>query len=196
MVRLDDERVDRVGQWYWRSIQVGDDFEAFVFLYFSFVVLVKVWADHDGVRLGAAGVGDHDSEGALVRKYCASNTETYLQDVENLPEFKRLVGRVAKSGDPIVATVDAGERAKLSRLRQRYASADKGWRGSTDKITGEGIGIALRSIRNNLFHGGKLYDSADDKELIGYAIPILDAIVQAGARTFLGLDLSRHVDGT
>ena len=61
----------------------------------------------------------------------------------------------------------------------------------TIKNQSKAIGIALRAIRNNLFHGGKLYESSADKNLLKLATPILKIILLKAANEIMHIDLNR-----
>ena len=44
------------------------------------------------------------------------------------------------------------------------------------------IVLVLYGVRNNLFHGGKRYDDANDKEVLENAIPLLKMIVECSVK--------------
>ena len=79
-----------------------------------------------------------------------------------------------KYGDPIVDTKNSELRAKFSKIVDYYTQGiclDEG-------VFVEYVGELLNKIRNNLFHGGKVYDDREDTALISLVNPILQDVLK------------------
>ena len=181
---MDDSRIEFVQQWYKRSNEAIDDFEKFIFLWLCIVTIAKFWAS-ENIRIKRDYASPVD-DGEFINKYFKStnNAEIIIKTIEKLPEFNELISRKSDSGDYIVES----DKNLNPQFRDLYQHAHyKSNMGVSDRS--RAIGLALRAIRNNLFHGGKLYDSSEDRQLLRVATPILDAIVITTAKCHMNIEL-------
>ena len=181
---MEDSRIEFVKQWYRRSNDAFDDFEKFIFLWLCMVCIAKFWvSENSGLKR------DFDSskdDGKFITDYFSSrdNAERIVNSVYSLKEFRDLVSRKSNSGDYILGA-DKSSNPKFRDLFNHFRYNSH--MGEND--ISYTIGKVLKSIRNTLFHGGKLYDSTNDKELLAYATPILEAIIISSAKTHMRVNL-------
>lgn len=180
-----DKRAEFVRQWFGRAQESIDDFEKYIFLYLCLVVVIKGWEGNNGKLIGA---GEENDDGWYVNKYFGSRYEAaaIVELCEKLPSFKSLVKRKTDEQFFIVDTNKSDDRALLRNLYNNYLYPNQSM---TTSDKSRAIGICLKAIRNNLFHGGKLYESGSDQELLKYAVPVLEALVVDGAKRHMYLEL-------
>jgi hypothetical protein len=179
-----DKRAEFVRQWFDRAQESMDDFERYIFLYLCLVVVIKAWAGNNSVRPGAQVEPD---DGWFVNEYFGSRftAETIVKIAESIPSFKSLVLRKSDENDCIVDTNTDRDKWVLKNLYQHYRFGSV----LPKRDISMGVGTALKAIRNNLFHGGKFYESERDQILLASAVPLLEALVKDAAKRDLSLTL-------
>jgi hypothetical protein len=121
--------------------------------------VIKGWEGNNGELIGA---GEENDDGWYVNKYFGSRYEAaaIVELCEKLPSFKSLVKRKTDEQFFIVDTNKSDDRALLRNLYNNYLYPNQSM---TTSDKSRAIGICLKAIRNNLFHGGKLYESGSDQ---------------------------------
>jgi len=179
-----DYRSKFVKQWYLRSLDSIDEFERFIFLYISMVVMIKGWAANNLSRLEK----NHSNidEGALVNSYFLKNSEDIIAICESNPSFKILVQRKTFDFNYILNSHKNEDQNLFKDLAlfYKYDGFEMNVR-NRSKV----VGKIFKIIRNNLFHGGKLYDHSKDKEIVECSTPILEKLLINGSKKNLDLDL-------
>lgn len=159
-----DRRSTFVKKWFGRAKKTEDPFDRFFYLWIALVVAAQ--------RL-VRGNGENDRE--RVVDYFLYNKESVLQVLNNHNEIMHQLGRRrgTKYGNPII---DAGEelREKFEKLSNHYLRNQP--LDAEEKV--EIVAELLNKIRNNLFHGHKVYDDREDISLLGMVNPLLFEILQ------------------
>ena len=159
-----DRRLNFVKKWFGRAKKTEDPFDRFFYLWIALVVS----AQHL-VR------GSCESDRERVIDYFWYNKENVLKV---LSEHNDIMNRLAhrrgtRFGNPII---DAGEdlREKFRRLSDHYLRNHP--LSSEEKV--EIVAELLNRIRNNLFHGHKIYDDQEDISLLELVNPLLFDVLQ------------------
>lgn len=181
-----DERAKFVVQWFARAQESMDDFEKFIFLWLAMIVSVKAWAANNGYRPTR---NEEANDGWYVSKYFSSrhSADNLIRIFESTGRHLQLATRKSVAGDYIVSSTERDQEL----LKQLYWDY-KGVQRMVTEQKAKAIGLTLKAIRNNLFHGEKCYDSTDDSELLSLATPILQAYVIDCARRDLDVILRPH----
>ena len=179
-----DARINFVKQWYSRSEDSLDEFERFVFLWLCMVCIAKYWYQINyGLDRNYESPKD---DGYYIASYFKNNRNAKLaiDACSSLTEYKNLSKRKSVNNDYVIGGVpDSYELLKSLYMNSVFGQP------MTTVDKSKAIGMALKSIRNNLFHGGKLYDSSEDNELLVLGAPILKALVIDSAKTHMELTL-------
>jgi hypothetical protein len=161
-----DKQAQFIARWFTKAEQDTDVFDRFVS---AWVALCIASQRHRTIR----GQGRRDeTERERVIDYFRSNAAKLRAAVqENVVELKRLAERRGTRGGTIV---DGDAIQVHSRL----------FRGTvleTSPCTNEHLATAtaeiLNKVRNNLFHGAKIYDDTNDRELLSLVTPFLMTFV-------------------
>lgn len=150
-------------------------FEAFIYLWISWVVACKI---HRGNNYA---VSPNLEDSKVVADWSKSESSAVSEIIE-----KQLV-TLAPLGNRRGSTygnyiVDSSVRlqeifSRLSRyFRREYAYEDK-------RQLASDFAELVNKVRNNLFHGGKAYSSADDRELLSAILPALLEITNYAVET-------------
>lgn len=178
-----DERRKFVSDWFNRAQESMDDFEKFIFLWLCLIIVLKAWSGNNGIRPNST---EEPSDGWYVNKYFSHrySCDEVIQIFENHPNHRKLATRKSASGDYVVSS-SQDDTGYFSELYKHFKSQAP----MTTERKSAAIGRLLKAIRNNLFHGEKLYDSSDDLALLALAAPLLEAYVVDAAMREIGLDL-------
>jgi hypothetical protein len=124
-------------------------------------------------RTGADRDADTDREKVLA--YFAGNAEKVSQVLrENEEILRRLASRRGtRHRGWIVDTGNRGLQTKFRRLSAHYLSGAP--LAATEAV--DALAELLNRIRNNVFHGIKVYDSREDLELLNLVNPLLQQIL-------------------
>ncbi len=179
-----DKRIKFVEQWYLRSEESFDKFEQFIFLWLCMVCIAKYWYQMNR-HLGRDYESPKD-DGYFIKEYFRNqrNAELVVDICLSLKEYEKLARRKSINNDYVIG----GEEDKGRFFKSLYMHFVFGQTMTTGSQS-IAIGRALKGIRNNLFHGGKLYDSAEDKELLLLSVPILQALVIKSAQAHMDITL-------
>jgi len=170
-------RSEFIIQWYKRSNECADEFERFIFLYICFIVMIKGWAANNS---NDQSINSNSDDGLFVDKYFSSkdNLDSIISICESVDSFKILVKRKGDQNYHIVDSNNSSDQVLFKDLYLHYSFNAL----ITNKNKSRAIGKILKVIRNNLFHGGKLYTSNRDIELLEIATPILEKLLIDGAQ--------------
>lgn len=182
-----DKRAEFVKQWHERSLNCVDNFERFIFLYFCFIVMIKAWAANNSKLQTSDSQSD---DGKFVDEYFKKRDEndnvSIIELCEPLANFKKLVKRKGRDSNYILDTDNSIDQKLFTELYHYYNYPT---RILTSQRRSIAIGKVLKTIRNNLFHGGKLYEDTGDSELVNLTVPILEKLLIHGAKNELHLKL-------
>ena len=183
-----DNRIEFIRQWYSRGENSKDEFDRFIFLWLCMVCIAKYWYSQS--RKLDRNYDEPLEDGTFIKKFYENdqNSKLIMDAIEDLPEFDQLAKRKSPSEEYIISYPGKEEGLfKDLYMHKCFGTV------MTIKNQSKAIGIALRAIRNNLFHGGKLYESSADKNLLKLATPILKIILLKAANEIMHIDLNRSI---
>ena len=156
-----DKRLDFTKKWHQRGVAADDPFDRFIYLWIALIVAAQ--------RLGGSRRDDTDRLKLL--GYLRAKSQGVMRALHaNHASLAKLAARRGTDHqNPIVDSGNPHLRQKLTDLVNHYAD---GWHLSDADLT-EAIGELLNRIRNNLFHGAKVYDDRDDMALLELVNPVL-----------------------
>jgi len=166
-----DKQLTYVKKWFQRGIEIDDPFDRFIYLWIALVIAAQRLRTH----LGAAAT-EYNSDREKILDYFQTKNEQISQALkENQCSMVKLACRRGTNyGNPIVDTGNAELRDKFSKLAAHYTQNTPLSQGAIVQTVGE----LLNKIRNNLFHGAKVYDDREDTALLELVNPVLLKILR------------------
>lgn len=167
----EDRRLTFVKKWFQRAEQADDSFDRL----FSLWVALIVAAQRVRTRTGTP-FRENDTDRERVLHYFHVNSHNVLQALqENQDSMMKLAHRGGtEHGNPLVDTGNPNLRDKFSRLAAHYTQ--NATLPQADLV--ETVAELLNKIRNNLFHGVKVYDDREDIALLELVNPVLLEILR------------------
>jgi hypothetical protein len=166
-----DRRVEFISKWFGRAVDTDDSFDAF----FSLWIALVVAAQRARTEYGSYP-RENDTDRRKVLDYFSINKVEVLsaleQNAEGLSDLVRRRGTV--HGNPIVDTGNPDLREKFRLLARHYRQGEK----LPDEELIDYAGELINRIRNNVFHGTKIYDDRGDIALLKKVNPILTSILR------------------
>lgn len=165
-----DRRMTFVRKWLRRAREAEDEFDRFFSAWIALVVAAQCIRDSSG-RLP-----EEDSDRQRVVDYLLAKK----------PEVMRAVGKhraemmwLARRRGTTYANriIDTGNR-KLRDLFARLSDHYTAGRPMGDNEHATAIAELLNKVRNNVFHGGKVYDDRQDLDLLRNVNPVLLAVLE------------------
>lgn len=162
---LDDRRLKFVRKWLERAKKEEDEFDRFFAAWIALVVASQRLRDHTGSRY------DSSTDREKVLEYFDKKSPSVLKAIENRRvEMVNLSGRRGSGhGNAIVDSGDPEFRDRMTRLAKHYRNDVP----MLDADRVRAVGEMLNRIRNNIFHGIKIYDDREDLELLRQVNPLL-----------------------
>ncbi len=160
-----DRRVAFVRKWYQRGQHEKDPFDRF----FSLWIALAVAAQRESVR------ERDDTDRKKVLAYLELKEQKVLRALEEQKEHMVNLAsrRGATYGNAIVDAEWRNLQAHFTKLAEHFTG--RGRILSSDLV--KAVGELLNTIRNNVFHGVKVYDDAADVALLESLNPVLEAIL-------------------
>lgn len=164
-----DKRLIFVHKWLSRAKEAEDEFDQF----FSAWIALIVAAQHASYSTSRHG---NDTDRERVMAYFMANKTNVLRATSNChEEMKWLAGRQGTTyANAIVDTGSPALRELFGRLSDHYRG---GKPITTDDLLAKAIAELLNKVRNNVFHGAKVYDDKQDLELLRRVNPVLIAVL-------------------
>ena len=148
-----DRRIEFSQNWFRRAHDSSDPFDRFFYAWIALVVAAK-------------RISNRREDRGKILEYFSYNHHKVLKAMEsNLEHWKALASR---RSNRIVTT---GNFRRLSEHFREINSLPQ------NELVCE-AGRFLNHVRNNLFHGEKVYESHDDNELLQLVNPILLTILK------------------
>jgi hypothetical protein len=167
---MPDHRVEFITKWYKRGVAEGDPFDQFFSLWISLIVAAARW----GTLQGRSAYDQTDRDKVI--QYLAGHKESAAIILNSSPQVRDLARRAGSiRRNPILDTGSQDLRKKLQRFADHYANRLN----LEDAELVETLGEILNKVRNNVFHGIKIYDDRDDVRVLKLVNPILREILQA-----------------
>ncbi len=162
---VQDRRSTFVARWFHRGVKEPDPFDRFFSLWIALVV-------------AAQSAGSFNSSDQKDREKILNYFRIKLAHVLEALEDSRIdlqalaKRRGTRRGDPIV---DAAPQLseKFAKLAAHYSVSPS----LSERDLVDAVAELLNKIRNNVFHGVKVYDDHEDFDLLQHANPILVAIL-------------------
>lgn len=154
-----DRRLAYVRKWFQRASRTNDPFDRFFYLWIAAVVAAQRYrTEYPGPE------DEEDTDRRKVTAYFEGHVdqvfEAFQENQGNMMQLARRRG--TDYGDPIVDTRHPELRRKFSRLATHYTQSPILPRQELVQNVAE----LFNKIRNNLFHGVKVYDDAEDVRLL------------------------------
>ena len=173
-----DTRHKIIDSWRQKGLNAQENeeyFDAFISYWISFVVSCKVYCDNNGVKPRLKENQKHPLDMDFIIEWYMGNSKSVLNCFEN--NLKSL---------SVLKDRNDGEILKESREKQFSAitRALKGEHIEKFELV-KNIAYLMNQIRNNLFHGTKIYDDQEDLQLIKSVLPFLRDILDSSNRFLL-----------
>jgi hypothetical protein len=158
-----------------RALERENLFEAFIYLWISWVVACKV---HRGNNYA---VTPNLEDSKVVAAWAESESREVSEIIEEqLVNLRPLGNRRGSSHGNYIVDSSVRLQERFSRLskyfRDEHVYEDK-------RQLASDFAELVNKVRNNLFHGGKLYSSSDDRELLSAILPALKEITNYAVDT-------------
>lgn len=166
-----DRRLIFTKKWFLRAIRTEDPFDRFTSLWIALVAA----AQRHRTSIGTP-VRENDTDREKMLDYFRANSHQIFQALrENLDSMVKLSRRRGTYyGNPIVDTGSPELRDKFSKITTHYTKNPL----LPQEELVEAVAELLNKIRNNLFHGVKVYDDREDAALLELVNPVLIAILR------------------
>jgi|GEM_PF-1788672 len=173
-----DRRAAFVSRWFKKALGDKDHFDRFFSLWIALTVAAKKWCDDTG-----AG-SRRDRDGKRIERFLKGNQRGVLQAMDARGED---VAALAKRRGTLsgAAILDIWpERGRAHQLKSKFERFSRHYRGEMALPDDEKVDTLveiLRQVRNNTFHGVKVYDDREDAQLLNMVNPILEEIIRSVA---------------
>lgn len=167
----EDRRLTLVKKWFQRGEKALDPFDRFFYLWIALIIAAQRLRPRRGVPSR-----HHNTDREKVLDYFRANSRNVFQALQETRDsmLKLARRRGTKHGHPIVDSGNPKLRDKFSRLAAHYTQDAS--LSQADLV--ETVAGLLNKIRNNLFHGGKVYDDREDVALLELVNPVLLEILR------------------
>lgn len=177
MNQYNNERERIMNEWFAKGNDALTDanyFEAFIYIWISWVVACKI---DQGYNRNTDDLKNRLEDGKLVEKWSERNGLLIGRIVQkNLLDLRMLGYRKGgKFKNPIV-DFSQNSPTKFENLSAYFRDE---FQYASSRDLARDMAQLLNKIRNNLFHGGKLYSSEDDRGLLIAVLPTLRDLAEA-----------------
>ena len=161
-----------IEKWYQRAFETHDQFDTFFCLWVALAVAAQNFT---------RGNSDYETDGKKIRAYFLAHSDKVLSSL-NEHNDKMVQFAMRKGSQYRTPMLDAGDRLRpiFSQLSAHYLG--------TQRLTDEDVvcytAELFNKVRNNVFHGGKMYDEQADIAVLEIVNPILDTILQTCENIF------------
>jgi hypothetical protein len=165
----DDRRLIFMRKWLARARQADDPFDCFFAAWIALVVAAQRHRTNSGRSL------EDDSDRSRVVDYFRSRRRQTLKLIQkHEAEMNALARRRgSRFGNPILDTGNRTLQNLFERLSRVYTAGES--MADEDQIVA--LAELVNKVRNNVFHGVKVYDDRQDLEILALVNPILlDAV--------------------
>ena len=165
-----DRRSERLKKWFKKAEDEEDIFDRYVYGWLALGLAASIHETTSGERF------KKDSE--RVENYLKTRADDVEEAVRR--ETQSAVTLSKRMGTRNGVIVDGSPRLQEHCKKFRRKVLEQGTCSPTEFA--ESTAWILNQIRNNLFHGEKVYDDAEDRKLLESATPLLLAIVASCER--------------
>ncbi len=165
-----DKRAEFVKKWYGRGVNEEDPFDQFFSLWIALVIASARWH-----TLQNSEIRDQTDREKIIQYFEGHCGQVLSLLTPGTREVKDLAFREGSSyGNPILDSGNLDLRAKFKRFAEHWAT---GQRLDEDELI-KTFGEIINKIRNNVFHGVKIYDDRDDVAVLKLINPILRDVLR------------------
>lgn len=164
-----DRRAQFTERWFKKAKVADDPFDRFFCLWIALVVA----AQRTQTRYGLGTRNDTDAE--KLKSYFGLKSDAVLEALNRSQAVVKKLG-TRKGSDQQGAILDSGNKEQ----RKRFEDLSEHFLGRSGLDSGKVVEITaelLNKIRNNVFHGIKVYDDTDDQDLLNLINPLLESII-------------------
>lgn len=164
---LDEPIAHFVHRWWEKCQKDSDPFDRFVSAWIVLVAIARANENHSG----------HESidDSVMVRHLLQEHSDVVLTAMSEQSEFLRQLAR-RKGSEYRNAIVDCGNNRQRESNELFAAMVANGGVPTRDHLAT--LAWVLSRVRNNLFHGRKIYNQAEDAALLEIVTPIIMAIIR------------------
>jgi hypothetical protein len=164
-----DRQLEFSRKWWTRANTESDPFDRFFSLWIALVVAANRHATSSG------GPYDDPTDADLVKSYFEAKQSAVLSALSrNERGMQSLAARRGSiHGNPILDTGNRDLRQHFTNLSRHYAGQAR----LSPELLVSYTAELLNKIRNNLFHGRKIYDDREDLALLELVTPLLSDIL-------------------
>lgn len=177
-----DRRVSFIHKWLRRATDTkdADAFDRFFSVWIALVVAAQ------RVRDASGGLADEDSDRQRVVDYFLVRKASVIRAVErHAVEMNWIAHRRGTGyGNAILDTGNQDLHRQFTKLSKHYLASEP----MQDDELVKTLAEFLNKVRNNLFHGAKVYDDQEDRELLERVNPVLLAILEESEGEVAHLD--------
>jgi hypothetical protein len=165
-----DRRVTFIRRWLRRAREARDEFDRFFSAWIALVVAAQRIRD----SLGQLPEEDSDRQ-RVVDYFLAKKSEVMRAIGKHQTEMRWLARRRGTTyGNSIIDTGNRNLRKRFARLSRHYTAAPC----MQDDELVTAVAELLNKVRNNVFHGVKVYDDKEDLDLLRNVNPVLLAVLE------------------
>lgn len=166
-MKNNDLRYQVAERWFKRGIAEVDPFDAFFCLWIALIIAARYGTQRD----------PEDADLGTIKEYFTSNHDRMLLALkEEDMVIRQLQKRRGTEGGKVVEAYGREQQRKYRRQKfDRFACA---YEELTDSEKLDIIAEILNQVRNNLFHGRKLYADRQDLELLELVNPLMKSILK------------------
>ncbi len=164
VVRNPDPRYEYAQRWFKRSITQKNPFDTFFYLWIALIIAARYGTQRE----------PEDNDGNTVKEYFRRNSNYVLSVMSKEARIiAQLCARRGTERGMIVETY--GQRRERRRgLFDKFACA---YDDLTDQEKVETLAEIINQVRNNLFHGRKVYNDKQDRELLELVNPLISSVI-------------------
>lgn len=162
-----DPRYQSARRWFERSKAEKNPFDKFFCLWIALIIAARCRTRRE----------PEDNDGKTVKEYFCLNSNYIVslmkEDTRITQPLTQLRARRGSEGGKIVETYGR-QKERRRELFDKFACA---YDDLTDEKRVEALAEIINQVRNNLFHGRKLYDDREDRELLELVNPVITSIL-------------------
>jgi hypothetical protein len=165
-----DRRIEFARKWWVQAGAEQDPFDRFFCLWISLIVAARRKIEEECIAT------ERDNDAGLVKAYFVANAGAISGAVSRHARDLRAVAarRGSTHGDPIVDTPNL----RLREMFRQLSGHLSGRATLPPESVAASVAELFNQIRNNLFHGRKLYDDREDIKLLTEINPVLCNILE------------------
>jgi hypothetical protein len=165
-----DRRTEYLRKWFSKAEREEDRFDRFIYGWLALTIAAQRYCTESG-----SDSTETDRERVIsYLKHHATSVDAAIQ--KNRVQMVSLANRTGTRGGVVV------DGWRIEEHCVRFRNKIQGGATCSTEQFAEAVGEILNKVRNNLFHGSKVYDDAEDRELLGLVTPLLLTILDSSER--------------